>query len=108
MLASSLAGSALVAIAIMMVTLNVGALPAENGLVARYSPSGRRGLAFGLKFILAFGISGLGVQLEGTLYDLTGGFHWLFMVLAALATVGFAGACLLPGERAPVASAAAE
>jgi MFS transporter, FSR family, fosmidomycin resistance protein len=106
-LASGLGGGALVVVAMLMVSLNVGALPAENGLVARYSPSDRRGLAFGLKFVLAFGISGFGVQLEAILYDLAGGFHWLFVVLGSLAAVGFAAACLLPSEsRQPVASAA--
>lgn len=107
MLASSLGGGPLVAVAMLMVSINVGALPAENGLVARYSPSNRRGLAFGLKFILAFGISGLGVQIEGLLYDLTGGFHWLFTVLAAIATVGCAAAILLPSDgrkHVPVAA----
>jgi FSR family fosmidomycin resistance protein-like MFS transporter len=108
MLAASLGGGPLVAVAMLMVSINVGALPAENGLVARYSPSKWRGLAFGLKFILAFGISGFGVQLEGVLYDLTGGFTSLFVVLAAVAAVGFAAACLLPSERRQTAAAAAE
>jgi MFS transporter, FSR family, fosmidomycin resistance protein len=108
MLAASLGGGPLVAVAMLMVSINVGALPAENGLVARYSPSNWRGLAFGLKFILAFGISGFGVQLEGVLYDLTGGFTSLFVVLAAVAAVGFAAACLLPSERRQTAAAAAE
>jgi MFS transporter, FSR family, fosmidomycin resistance protein len=108
MLAASLGGGPLVTVAMLMVSINVGALPAENGLVARYSPSNWRGLAFGLKFILAFGISGFGVQVEGAFYDLTGGFTWLFVVLAAVAAVGFAAACLLPSERKETAMAAAE
>ena len=74
-------------VALIMVTINVGALPAENSLVARYAPSQWRGLAFGLKFILAFGVSGLGVLLEGKLYDYTGDFYWLFIILACVATV---------------------
>jgi FSR family fosmidomycin resistance protein-like MFS transporter len=109
-LAASLGGGPLVAVAMLMVSINVGALPAENGLVARYSPSKWRGLAFGLKFILAFGISGLGVQMEGVLYDMTGEFHWLFTLLAAIAAVGFAAALLLPSERSqrPPAAVPAE
>ena len=108
MLAGSLGGGPLMAVAMLMVSINVGALPAENGLVARYSPANRRGLAFGLKFILAFGLSGFGVQLEGAFYDRTGGFAALFVVLAAIAAVGFAAACLLPSERRKTALAAAE
>lgn len=107
MLASAVSGAALVVVAMVMVSVNVGSLPAENSLVARYAPSNWRGLAFGLKFILAFGISGLGVKLEGVLYDQTGGFAWLFMVLGAIAAVGVAATVLLPSEsraRAPVAA----
>jgi MFS transporter, FSR family, fosmidomycin resistance protein len=106
MLAAGLAGGPLVAVAMLMVSINVGALPAEKGLVARYSPSNWRSLAFGLKFILAFGIRGFGVQMEGAFYDITGGFNSLFVVLAAIAAVGFAAACLLPSERREMAAAA--
>jgi FSR family fosmidomycin resistance protein-like MFS transporter len=105
MLAAGLAGGPLVAVAMLMVSINVGALPAEKGLVARYSPSNWRSLAFGLKFILAFGIRGFGVQMEG-FYDITGGFNSLFVVLATIAAVGFAAACLLPSERREMAVAA--
>jgi hypothetical protein len=48
------------------------------------------------------------VQVEGVLYDLTGGFTSLFVVLAAVAAVGLAAACLLPSERKETAMAAAE
>ncbi|MBK8175335.1 MAG: MFS transporter [Rhodospirillales bacterium] len=106
LLASTVGGGPIVAVAMLMVCANVGALPAENGLVALYAPAHRRGFAYGLKFVLAFGVSGLGVQLEGMLYDATGGFVWLFTVLASLAAVGFAAACLLPAERASMSVAA--
>lgn len=108
LLASAASGAAMVVVAMAMVAVNVGALPAENSLVARYAPSNWRGLAFGLKFILAFGISGLGVKLEGLLYDQTGGFAWLFIVLAAVAAVGTAATLLLPSELRARAPAAAE
>ena len=101
--AGSLSGASLLVVALIMVTINSGALPAENSLVARYAPSQWRGLAFGLKFILAFGVSGLGVLLEGGLYDYTGDFYWLFIVLACIATVAVAATTLLPYER-PVAA----
>ena len=54
------------------------------------------------------GISGLGVVLEGALYDLTGGFFWLFAILAALAAVAVATGLLLPSERPQPAAAPAE
>ncbi|MGF1639744.1 MAG: MFS transporter [Rhodospirillales bacterium] len=107
-LAGSLGGGALMAVAMMMVAVNAGSLPAENSLVARYAPSHRRGLVFGLKFVLAFGVGGLGVKMEGLLYDLTGGFAWLFVILGVIAAVGVTAAWLLPSERREVVPAAAE
>ena len=103
-LAAQLAGGSLLFVALIMVSANQAALPVENTLVARYAPKDWRALAFGLKFVLAFGISGLGALLEGQLYDLTGGFYWMFLVLACIATVGFVSGWLLP--RDPKAQAA--
>ncbi|MBL4748890.1 MAG: MFS transporter [Magnetovibrio sp.] len=104
-LASQMGGLVLLVVVMVMVSGNQAALPIENTLVARYAPPDWRALAFGLKFILAFGVSGLGVLLEGKIYDLTGGFHWLFVVLACVATVGFAAGWLLPPEpNKPIAA----
>lgn len=99
-LAAQFGGGMLLFAALVMVSANQAALPVENTLVARYAPKDRRALAFGLKFIIAFGFSGIGVWLEGVIYDATGGLHWLFMMLAAVATVGFAISWLLPDDPA--------
>lgn len=99
-LAAQFGGGILLFAALVMVAANQAALPVENTLVARYAPKERRAFAFGLKFIIAFGFSGLGVWLEGIIYDATGGLHWLFMLLAALAVVGFSISWLLPNETA--------
>jgi len=107
-LAANVGGGPLIAVAILMVAVNVGSLPAENGLVARYAPPKWRGFVFGMKFILAFGVGGLGWLLEGQMYDLTGGFTWLFVILASLAAVALAAAVLLPTERPRTVTAPAE
>ncbi len=108
MLAGVLGGAGLVAVAVIMVSISAAGLPAENVLVATYAPSRWRGLAFGIKFILALGVGGLGVLMEGMLYDTTGGFLWLFVVLAALALVAVAAGSLLPAEARRAVPAAAE
>lgn len=114
LLASQLGGPLLMIVALMMVTANAGSLPAENCLVARYAPSHRRGLFYGLKFVFSFGIaSGLGVKLEGALFDASGDFFWMFVVLAGLAAAAAAIGQLLPREpsrqpRRPAALRAAE
>ena len=89
----------MVAIAILMVCLNFGGVPAENILIARYTPMHRRGLVFGLKFVLALGIASMGVMLEGFLFDNSGGFTAVFRVLAGLALMGACAILMLPAER---------
>ena len=97
LLAASAQGGALVGVAAMMVMFNIGALPAENLMVARYAPSRSRGLFYGLKFVVALGVTGgAGVLLEGAIYDLTGGFFWLFILLAGFAIMSASFALLLP------------
>ncbi|PCI36774.1 MAG: MFS transporter [Rhodospirillaceae bacterium] len=97
--ASQLGGAVLFIMMFLIISGNQAGLPIENSLVARYAPPNRRALVFGLKFILAFGFSGLGVLLEGKVYDATGGFYWIFVILGALAVVGFLGGWLLPNDK---------
>ncbi len=96
---ANLSGALAVVVAVIMISANNGALPAENVILARYVPRARRSLAFGFKFVLAIGFAALGVQLEATLFDATGGFYWLFTVLAAIAFTGAFAAMVLPSEN---------
>ncbi|HUB94660.1 MAG TPA: MFS transporter [Stellaceae bacterium] len=77
------------------------ATPVENSLLARYTPGRWRATAFGAKFVLSLGVSALGVPLVATVYDRTGGFSWLFVILAALAAIAVAAGSFLPLDRAP-------
>lgn len=107
--AAALAGVPLLLAAVMMVTLNIGALPAENSLLAKYTPARWRATAYGAKFVIAFGISGLGVQLAGWIRGTTGDFFWLYVGLATAAALIAAFAVRLPGGQpkpAPVPVAA--
>ena len=85
------------------------ATPAENALLVRYTPGRWRATAFGAKFVLSLGVSSLGVPLVAFIYDRTGDFAWLFVVLGALAAAIVAAGVFLPreGERALEAAAAA-
>src|SRR3546814_11385006 len=56
-LIASIGSLPLIALSIMTVILSAAALPAENMLLARYTPSRPRRLAFGGKFVLAFSIA---------------------------------------------------
>jgi len=57
--------------------------PVENVLLARYAPPGRRGAVFGMKFILAFGLGGLGTGLAGAIAK-NHGVPTVFTVAAAV------------------------
>lgn len=93
----------MVLIAALTVLVQGATLPAENILLARYTPAGRRGLAFGVKFVLAFGITPVALYLVGNAADAAGGIAELIVAMGIL--IGFAtfAAMAIPsGNRHPV------
>ena len=88
--------------------VGTGLTTAENLLLARYTSGRRRGLVFGLKFILAFGIAPLAVELVAFSYGLGGGFGPLAWILGGFALAAVLAALTLPRqEAAPVPAVAA-
>lgn len=75
--------------ACVMAILMFSAQPIENVLLVRYSPRGLRGLIFGLKFTLAFGIGGLGASFSGTV-EARYGLGEVFTMAAAFTAVALA------------------
>jgi hypothetical protein len=106
-----LAGLPLAAAAMVAVTLSGGLLPAENIMLTRFTPERHRALAFGLKYVVAFGTAPLALQLlawlTGTGAGTSAGFTSVFLLLGAVAGVAFLAALALPGERAAAAAAPA-
>ena len=102
--AATAVGLPLVVVASLIVLLLNGSAPVESSLFAKYSPARWRATAFGVKFVIALGVSALGVPLVAYIHDRTGEFYWLFVVLAALACVIALVALLLPSERKVVAT----
>ncbi len=104
-----LAGSPLIALAVMAVILTAVPLPAENLMLARFTPQRHRSLAFGVKFVIAFGSAPLALQAVALIKAHTGEFFWLFALLSALAAVAAAACFLLPDTpRQEAAPAPAE
>jgi MFS transporter, FSR family, fosmidomycin resistance protein len=89
---------ALVGVAALMVSLNVAGQPAENSLLAKYTPPQWRGRAFGAKFVLTLGVSSLGVAVIPVIYRLTGTLDVLFLLLAVAAACAGIFAILLPRD----------
>ena len=99
---ASMAGAPLLVVALLALTFNLSFTAAENMLVAQYTPARWRSLAYGAKFVLALGVSGLTVILAGWVFDTRGGFDLLFVWLGSAAIVAATAGALLPGRRRPV------
>ena len=80
-----LSGPSLVLLLICAAILSAAPAPAENMLIARFTPQRHQSLAFGAKFVVSFGIGPVALQLVSLVQAETGGFAWLFGLLAALA-----------------------
>ncbi|MEI6557580.1 MAG: MFS transporter [Rhodospirillaceae bacterium] len=99
LLASAALGAPMLVLALVMVSCQNLQIPIENLLLARFTPGRYRGLAYGAKFILTFGVGPLAVQLAAASYRWTGTFQGLFLVVAALAAIAFLASLMLPAER---------
>lgn len=91
-------GLKLVPVVALLVALNTAGQPAENSLLARYTPAQWRGRAFGAKFVLTLGISSLGVGLIPTVYAMTGSLSVIFLLIGVFAVGAGASAWLLPRD----------
>ncbi len=98
-LAAGTAGPATLAVAMVILAALALQIPAENVLLARYTPGRHRGLAYGAKFVLSFGAGPVAVQMVAALYEWTGDFDGLFVVLSVLAASAVAAAVMLPADR---------
>jgi FSR family fosmidomycin resistance protein-like MFS transporter len=81
--------------------LSVLATPAENALLARYTPAKWRATAYGAKFLLALGVSTIGVKLVAMTYDSTGGFATLWLALGGCAGFVALAGLFLPSRPRP-------
>ena len=97
----------LLALMILLFSLETMTGPAENSLLVRYTPGRWRATAFGAKFVLAQGVSALGVPLVGYVFDATGDFLWMFGILIGLGVTIVAAAIYLTREAGKYASPAA-
>jgi MFS family permease len=107
LLIAEIAGLPLIAATMMSVLLSTAVLPAENMLLARYTPERHRSLAFGMKFVLSFGTAPLALLMVSRVQEATGEFLWLFFALAALAALAACAAVMLPAGRVKSALPAA-
>lgn len=99
MIAPFVGGWPVVFVAIGMLFVFDIAAPVENVLIARFTSSRRRGLAYGIRNGIAIVAGPVGVQLVALSFDDAIGFQNLFYGLAGLVCVVFCAALFLPGDR---------
>ena len=85
-------------------SLSVTQLPAENLLLARYTPPHHHGLSFGATFVLAFGATPVAVLLIAWVRGLTGDFLWFFAGVAVAAVAVVLLLLKLPAEETRLAA----
>ncbi|NIA67061.1 MFS transporter [Pelagibius litoralis] len=95
----------LIALAVLTVLLSAVALPAENMLLARYTPQKHRGLAYGVKFVLAFAVANPAILLASWVEGSSGDYVWLYLILS-IAAAGAAFATLFLPNKRPQATVA--
>ncbi len=100
LLATAVTGWPVLALTVLMVFANYSTIPAENGLLAHFTPGRWRGTAYGAKFVLALGVAATGIPLIAYVHDTTGGFGALYLLLGTLAAVVGVSALFLPNDRA--------
>lgn len=100
MAAISLTGWPVVLAAIVLLFVFDIAAPVENVLIARFTSSRRRGLAYGLRNGLTIAAGPIGVQMVALFFDAQTGFYALFLALAGLVAVIFFAALFLPPDSA--------
>lgn len=64
-----------------------GLQPVENSLLAEWTSRGRRGLSYGTKFALTFGLGSLGAPLVGVIWEQTGHLNNVFYLISGIAAL---------------------
>jgi MFS family permease len=108
MLVAVLTGLPTILATMLAVTLAVGVFPAENVLFVHFTPERHRSLAFGFRYVVAFGAAPLALQLIAWTHGESNSVAPMFWLLAALAAIISLSAFFLPGERKAASLAAAE
>ena len=92
-------GAVLVFLLLLIVAFNTSVLPAENMLLASFTPHKYHGLIYGCKFILAFGAGPAAVLIVSKIYAISQEFVELFFLSGFLLCVVFLLAIFLPTKK---------
>ena len=85
----SLSNYFLIIISLFIVAFNSSILPAENLLLAYFSPQKHQSLVYGIKFIVSFAIAPMALFLISTSYEVTKEFSYLYLSSGILMLILF-------------------
>ncbi len=94
----------------MVMVATVGTQPISDALFSKYVPQRWVNTAYGLRFAISLCSSAAALPLVGFVFDSTGEFFYLFIVLAVFAAVAVAAIAMLPtpadeqGKPVPIAA----
>jgi len=89
----------LLPLTIVIVFAQVVANPAENGMLAYFTPGRWRATAYGAKFVLALGAAASAIPIIGWIHDTTGSFATVYVVLGCMSAVVVLASLWLPNDR---------
>ena len=95
----SLSNYFLIVISLFIVAFNSSILPAENLLLARFSPQKHQSLVYGIKFIVSFAIAPIALFLIATSYEVTREFSYLYLSCGVMMIVLFLIVLYLPSSK---------
>lgn len=98
-LAMGAEGWFLLPLTIVIVFAQVVANPAENGMLAYFTPGKWRATAYGAKFVLALGAAASAIPIIGWIHDTTGSFTTIYIVLGCMSAIVVAASFWLPNDR---------
>ena len=95
----SLSNYWLIAISLAIVAFNSSILPAENLLLAKFSPEKYQSLVYGIKFIVSFTVGPIALIMISRSYDLTGEFGLLYLAFGFVMIIMFLIVLTLPVKK---------
>ena len=95
----SLSNYFLIIISLFIVAFNSSILPAENLLLAYFSPQKHQSLVYGIKFIVSFAIAPIALFLISTSYEATKEFSYLYLSSGILMLILFFVVFTLPSTQ---------
>jgi MFS family permease len=102
-LAGQAIGPGLMAVSIGMLLLVFGEIPITDWLIGRYVAGRWQSRVLAISYLGSLGVSAIAVPGISLLYEHTGGFGWMFGLLALCAAAAFGAAICLPGGPSALA-----